>query len=91
MSGIFIYIKEFVKFKVNYEIEKEEIEKQYGGKNNEDDGQIIIGLVFVQLKTRGQQRLRHELGLKVRHDFVRVSGFILQVLHVHDLGIEFHG
>jgi predicted NAD-dependent protein-ADP-ribosyltransferase YbiA (DUF1768 family) len=41
MSGIFIYIKEFVKFKVNYEIEKEEIEKQYGGKNNEDDGQIM--------------------------------------------------
>lgn len=40
MSGIFIYIKEFVNFKVNYEIEKEQLEEQIGG-SIEDDGQIM--------------------------------------------------
>jgi predicted NAD-dependent protein-ADP-ribosyltransferase YbiA (DUF1768 family) len=36
MSGIFIYIKEFVNFKISYEIEKEQI-----GGSIEDDGQIM--------------------------------------------------
>jgi predicted NAD-dependent protein-ADP-ribosyltransferase YbiA (DUF1768 family) len=40
MSGIFIYIKEFVNFKINYETEKEQLEEQIGG-SIDDDGQIM--------------------------------------------------
>jgi predicted NAD-dependent protein-ADP-ribosyltransferase YbiA (DUF1768 family) len=40
MSGIFIYIKEFVNFKINYETKKEQLEEQIGG-SIDDDGQIM--------------------------------------------------
>jgi predicted NAD-dependent protein-ADP-ribosyltransferase YbiA (DUF1768 family) len=38
MSGIFSYIKEFVDFKTNYEMEKN---RQFGGGEEDDDGQIM--------------------------------------------------
>jgi predicted NAD-dependent protein-ADP-ribosyltransferase YbiA (DUF1768 family) len=42
MSGIFSFIKEFVNFKVNYEMKKEkkQLDEQYGG-SNDSDGQIM--------------------------------------------------